>query len=176
MFFAIAIFSTWAFPADGNGEEKNLLVVDNENGDITVESRVIDEDDEDDEDEGIVEDGALDITDRGLGKHKNQKHRKDKKDKKDKKDEKDEKDEKDKKDKKDKKQKDSDSSSSSEEDKDGKKLKKRRVCFGKKPSQNKNKKPQKPTGNNRNKNFFLHHEFIIYRRKTKAIVTLNTSW
>ena len=79
IFFAIAILSTWSFPAEG--EEGNVLVLDNEQQeDFDVESRLLDEEDEDeddDDDDEIVtdEDGVLAITGRHYGKGKPQKNK-----------------------------------------------------------------------------------------------------
>jgi hypothetical protein len=100
IFFGVVILSSWAFPADGDGDETNLVVVGNgneENEDVAVENRALseededDDDDDDDDDEGIIEDGTLDVTDRHFQKGKPQKQKKDK-DKKDSKEDKDEKD------------------------------------------------------------------------------------
>ncbi len=79
IFFAIAILSTWTFPADEAVDESNLVVVGNEyekNEDVADARAILseedeeDEDDDDDDDEGIVEDGTLAITDRYLSKKK----------------------------------------------------------------------------------------------------------
>jgi hypothetical protein len=106
VFCIVAILSTWAFPAESNVDETDLLTIDNEQqGDFTVENRILSEEDEDDDDDDD-DDDTLDIT--GLGRHhgKPQKHKKDK----------------------------HDSSSSEEKNKHGKKPKSKCKCFHKKPN------------------------------------------
>jgi len=140
IFFAVAILSTWTFPADGNVDEKNLVVVENgneKNEDINIEGSILSEEDEDNDDdnEGIVENGTFDITDRGL-KHKKPQ----KKPQKPKKDEDDSSSS---------EEDDEDGSSSEEEkEKDQKKTKKNKcVCFNKKPGYNKKPGPYYGPGN-----------------------------
>jgi hypothetical protein len=85
IFFAVAVFSIWAFPVDENVDEESLVVIGNENEDVAIESRVLigedeEEDDDDDDEEGLIEDGTLDITDRHFGQKPQKKPKNDKKD------------------------------------------------------------------------------------------------
>jgi len=79
IFFAIAILSTWTFPVDGDVGERNLAVAENgneQNGDVTIEGSILNEDDDDDDDEGLVENGISGIADRHLKRKKNHKNTK----------------------------------------------------------------------------------------------------
>jgi len=147
IFFAVAILSTWTFPADGNVDEKNLVVVENgneKNEDINIESSILSEEDEDNDDdnEGIVENGTFDITDRGLKHKKPQKPKKDE-------DDSSSSEEDDEDDSSSSEEDDEDGSSSSEEkEKDKKKSQNKKcVCFNKKPGYDKNHGPPSGPGN-----------------------------
>jgi len=135
IFFAIAILSTWTFPADEAVDESNLVVVGNEyekNEDVADARAILieedeedEDDDDDDDDEGIVEDGTLAITDRYLSKKKPQKYKNDK----------------------------DDSPPSNGKNKNGKKpYKKKCFYFGKKPKGYYPQKPPQKPGNDQVKN------------------------
>jgi hypothetical protein len=151
IFFAVAILSTWTFPADGNVDEKNLVVVENgneKNEDINIESSILNKEDEDndDDDEGIVENGTFDIADRGFKQKKPQKNpQKPQKDEDDSSSSEDE----DEDGSSSSEEEDEDGSSSSEEkEKDKKKSKNQKcVCFNKKPGNHNNRGPPSGPGN-----------------------------
>ncbi len=81
IFCMVAVLSAWAFPADSVVDETSLLVVDSEQqGDMTIEGRILSEEEDEDDDEDDEEDGMLDVTGRHHKHGKPQKHKKDKDD------------------------------------------------------------------------------------------------
>ena len=74
LFFAVAVVSIWAFPADEQVEGRNLVVVGDENGQgesTTFPNEFVSEEDEDDDDDDeTAEDGNVAITDRHLRRGK----------------------------------------------------------------------------------------------------------